>query len=319
MKILFSIHLYPPKHLCGAEFYAHNMAKGLIKMGHEVRVFLHQWYGATTEGVYNLDGVLVCPPTCSNQAKDELFQWADIVLTHLDFTKWTLWKCRTLNKPVVFITHNTSDFYNDMINQGRAWVIYNCEHAKQELNYQRPSMVFEPFIELERCVSEDKGREYITLINLNENKGVRQFYEIAKAMPDRKFLGVKGSYMEQELNAPPNVEIWGKQTDIRKVYEKTRILLMPSDYESYGMTAAEAMANGIPVICTPTPGLVENCGDAAQYLSRTDIKKWVSLIRKLDNSKEYEKWSKKGLERTTSRPDRFKELEQFLNECCLQR
>ena len=312
MRILFSIHLYPPKHLCGAEFYAHNIAKELVKRGHQVRVYLHQWYGASTDGRYSLDGVDVCPPTCSNQAKEELFQWADIVLTHLDFTKWTLWKCRQLGKPCVFITHNTSNFYDQMVKDAsRLGIIYNAQHAKDFLNYDKPSIVLPPHMDLER-VKCDRVGDYITLINLNENKGVKQFYKIAEAMPERRFLGVIGSYMEQDTNCPPNVTIWPKQVDIRKVYEQTRILLMPSDYESYGMTASEAMANGIPVICTPTPGLKENCGDAAQYLPRDNTKKWVSLIRKLDDPKEYKKWSDLSQQRTKDRPDKISELETFL-------
>lgn len=109
MNILFSIHLFPPNHLCGAEMYAVKIGKELIKRGHKVRVFLHQWNNVYKGDPYVYDGIEVIPPTCSNQAKDELFNWADIVLTHLDFAKWTVQKTRIMRKPCVFIVHNTSD------------------------------------------------------------------------------------------------------------------------------------------------------------------------------------------------------------------
>ena len=61
------------------------------------------------------------------------------------------------------------------------------------------------------------------------------------------------------------------------------------------------MCNGIPVICTPTEGLVENCGDAAIYVgSRRDefnsgeanvyqgtVSEWLLAIRQLDSQRYY--------------------------------
>lgn len=316
-KVLLSVHMYPPHHLAGGEMYIHNMAKMLQKMGCTVRTYMHRYWGSPNEAsVYNFDGIDVFPPT-SDAVKNELFAWADVIVCHLDFAKYSIWKAKSLGKPCIFLVHNTSHFYDDAINgNDNTFVIYNAQHAKDELQYTRPSMVMEP--QLGSCISEDAGREYITLINLCENKGVRQFYEIARRLPNKKFLGVIGSYMDQETDCPPNVTIWPKQVDIRRVYEKTRILLMPSDYESFGMTAAEALANGIPVICSPTPGLKENCKEGAQYCDRDNIKKWVSLINNLDDPKVYNKWSQAGLTRTSARPERFTELEQFINESILQ-
>jgi glycosyltransferase involved in cell wall biosynthesis len=37
------------------------------------------------------------------------------------------------------------------------------------------------------------------------------------------------------------------------------------------MAAAEAIAHGVPVIAHPTPGVIENLGDAAVYVDRDDI------------------------------------------------
>lgn len=316
MNILFSIHLFPPQHTCGAEFYAVKIGKEMIKRGHKVRVYLHQWYGVITDPPYAYEGIQVIPPNCSNQAKDELFLWADVVLTHLDFAKWTVWKTRQINKPCYFMVHNTSDFYNDMVNNNdHVKVIYNAHHAKAELNYNKPGFVLPPQVDTERVLTTSSSRKYITLINVNENKGAKQFYEIARQMPDRQFLAVKGSYMEQVLSDLPNVTTWEKQTDISKVYEVTNVLLMPSDYESYGMTASEALANGIPVICSPTPGLKENCGEAAQYVERDNVKKYISLLRQLEKPANYKKWSDAGKQRTKERlPDElFNDLENFLS------
>ncbi|WP_262928542.1 glycosyltransferase family 4 protein [Streptomyces sp. CBMA152] len=46
------------------------------------------------------------------------------------------------------------------------------------------------------------------------------------------------------------------------VYSRSRVILMPSLYESWGRVAVEAFASGIPVIAHTTPGLVESMGEA---------------------------------------------------------
>lgn len=42
MNILASIHLYPPRHNCGAEYMLHWMLKDLQSKGHHIKVLLHQ-------------------------------------------------------------------------------------------------------------------------------------------------------------------------------------------------------------------------------------------------------------------------------------
>ena len=84
---------------------------------------------------------------------------------------------------------------------------------------------------------------------------------------------------------------------------------MPSMYESWGRTATEAMCSGIPIICTETGGLVENCGTAGIYAERT-AEAYAKEIEKLDNEKLYLRKSKQS--RIRSRElDPVYELAQF--------
>jgi glycosyltransferase involved in cell wall biosynthesis len=114
-------------------------------------------------------------------------------------------------------------------------------------------------------------------------------------MPDKQFLAIQGGYGQQIYKELPNVEYMANQSDIRFAYRKTRILLMPSHYESWGRTATEAMASGIPVICTDLPGLRENCGDAGTYCKQDRLDEWISAIRNVEEN--YEICSNKAYDR----------------------
>ena len=103
---------------------------------------------------------------------------------------------------------------------------------------------------------------------------------------------------------------------------------MPSDYESWGRTATEAMCSGIPVICSPTPGLLENCKDAAYYVGTAinnpepgeaqvdllSVDDWVKAIRLFDCEETYKKYSLLSHQRSAELdPEKELEgLEQFL-------
>jgi glycosyltransferase involved in cell wall biosynthesis len=139
----------------------------------------------------------------------------------------------------------------------------------------------------------------ITLVNANENKGVNQFIEIAKRMPNRKFLAVKPYYGNlTPMIVPNNVELIPFDDDIRNVLKRTRILLMPSYYESFGRIAVESMYNGIPVIysksvCSSkypggsTEGVEEWIKPAGISCERENIEEWASLITSLDDETAY--------------------------------
>lgn len=308
MNILWPIHLYPPKHNCGAEYAAHFINKFLIAQGHNVRVIIYQAEQNRVKVPYVFDGVevfgtanFVDPSETHSEgsAKLDPYRWADVIISHLDYSAHTRNICRVLRKPFIHLAHS-SHIYESQANMLQGMpphaTVYNAKWVAEKLAYKMPSMVLYPPVDpnyYNVCENPEKN-EYIALINLNENKGGHIFYEIAKAMPDKKFLGIKGSYEEQIMEDLPNVMIVENTSEIRKYYKQIRILLMPSKYESWGRTATEAMANGIPVIFNWTPGLNENIGpDAGLVVTDRDcISSWMTKIKLLDNKKTYAAFSK---------------------------
>ena len=139
----------------------------------------------------------------------------------------------------------------------------------------------------------------VTLINANQNKGQAVFLEIARRMSDHTFLGVLPYYGERQVApAPANVEWVTFDDDIRNILRRTRILVMPSYYESFGRVAVEAMANGIPVLYSKpaarsvypggsTEGMQTWIAPAGVACDRDKPEEWVEAIQELDDAAVY--------------------------------
>jgi len=148
-------------------------------------------------------------------------------------------------------------------------------------------------------MDEPPNGDAITLVNANVNKGVSQFIELAKRMPNRKFLAVRPYYGELWVPAAPsNVEWIPFDDDIRNVLKRTRILLLPSKYESFGRIAVEAMYSGIPVIYSKpdinstdpvgtTEGVEEWIVPAGIACMRDAADEWIAQIERLDDAATY--------------------------------
>ena len=106
------------------------------------------------------------------------------------------------------------------------------------------------------------SNEFVTLINPCLVKGIDLFLDIARALPDTKFAGVRSWGTTDEdlakLNALPNVTVLEPVDNIDVVFERTRVLLVPSIWaEARARVVQEAMLRGIPVIASDTGGLGE--------------------------------------------------------------
>jgi glycosyltransferase involved in cell wall biosynthesis len=316
MKILAMVHNYPPLQNSGAEWMLHEILKYLASQGHEVNVLIP----INSIDPYNFEGVNVFRHNFS-EAKDYI-KGCDIIFTHLDRAGKALNIAHDAKKFYVEIIHNTNRHgilyskHRDNIAERYIYLIYNSLFTKNAMKYPCPGVIVHPPVDAKRYKVVKRGFK-LTLVNLFERKGGLFFQHLARLMPDRDFLGVEGGYGKQEVVNLPNTSYLPHGENMKSVYSQTRILLMPSMYESYGRVAVEAMCSGIPVIATPTEGLKESLGDAGIFCDLIPDK-WVEAIKKLDDPEEYKAASRRSTDRykeiSLKTPVEMAGMEQFLKD-----
>ena len=293
MKLLWIIHGYVGKLNAGAENYTHNLNKYLYAQGHEIKVLIPKEYAGQSNVDCIYEGIIINTTEDSEERK-EMVEWCDIVLTHLDYASITVNYIQE-NRPIIYIAHNTFfDAYDYLQNRKNVFIIYNSLYASKITPFTNDYVVLRPPITAKKTVSNPENNKYITLINMNENKGGKVLKLLAEEMIDYKFMGVNGSYGEQ-IEQPLCVKIHENTADISEIYNQTRLIIMPSEYESWGMVASEACINGIPVISSNVFGLKENLDYAGTYCD--DVNQWIKAIKLYDNKTIYEKKSEQALKR----------------------
>src|ERR1044072_616729 len=297
MHILAYVHAYIPKHNAGAKTTLHDILNHLVLQGWEATVviqpekFSFLTGKAPDAGEYYIDGVHVV----RGEDKRTLLHYlpkADVTISHLECSERTHILSKQRRIPTIHLVHNTHPLTVQWSANADALIMNTDWIANEESfkSHQVPKMVINPPVD-PREYETERGKS-ITLVNLWEDKGAGIFYELARRNPGLQFLGVKGGYGEQVIEDLPNVTIMDHTGNMKEVYGNTKVILMPSKYESFGRVAVEAMASGIPTIAHPTPGLKESLGDSGMFADRDDPDAWQNALKDILKPAKYGKHSK---------------------------
>jgi N-acetyl-alpha-D-glucosaminyl L-malate synthase BshA len=103
---------------------------------------------------------------------------------------------------------------------------------------------------------------------------IRVFEKIRKVIPSKLLMIGDGperpnaEELSRSLGVCNDMRFLGKQDQVDEILSITDLFILPSEYESFGLAALEAMACGVPVISTNTGGLPEiNVPGVTGYLS----------------------------------------------------
>lgn len=283
-QVVAWIHYGVPYRRAGSETMLHTMMRALADTGLSVLIVCSEMPEAPAH--WTVDGV---PYTRLEPAAAEaaIRRWRPPALvTHHHFAHRAVLLAKETGSRSVLVLHNDHD--QPAISAGPDLCVYNTEWIRKSLAARYPEVDRAGFLTVHPPVIPGEHRaprtgRHVTLVNLNQHKGVDTWRAAAGALTRLPFLGVTGAHGHQVLDPRlPNMRIIGQTSDMRRdVWAHTRVLLMPSVYESYGMAAVEALASGLPVIAHPTPGLREALDDAAVFLDRADHPAWAATIREL--------------------------------------
>ncbi|MFE4857380.1 glycosyltransferase family 4 protein [Streptomyces sp. NPDC056670] len=305
LDVAVRVHAYPPDHNAGAEWALHEMLRALAGRGHRTTVWLSTW--SERSEPYDLDGVRVIPEAAGEDFRLAAAR-AHVLVSHLENVPLTADLARGYGVPLVVVCHNTFDLTWQPLTTGTtALAVVNSEWmaAEAEAAFKRASvrpdrvLIVRPPVHAVDYAT--KAGDCITLVNCTQTKGVGVLTALADQMPDRKFLAVRGGYGEQQPPELHNVLVLDHMNGRRmrdEVYARTRILLMPSDYESWGRVGVEAMASGIPVIAHPAEGLLESLADAGIFADRGHPEEWATAVEELDDPAAYRAASRKARARS---------------------
>ncbi len=131
------------------------------------------------------------------------------------------------------------------------------------------------------------------------------FYRIQKEVKSKLIMVGQGPEREgaEDLVAKLGIEdkvlFLGESHEIDKVLSYSDLFLLPSEKESFGLAALEAMVNGVPVISTNTGGLPEvNKQGFSGYLSNVgDVDEMaangISILKDEENLKRFKENARK--------------------------
>ncbi|MEV5677065.1 glycosyltransferase family 4 protein [Streptomyces sp. NPDC052179] len=283
-EVVAWIHYGVPYRQAGSETMLHTMMRAVQDAGRSVLVVCSEMPDAPPS--WQVDRVPYVQVDADAAEAQLRAMRPRVVVTHHHFGHRAVTLAREIGARSVLVLHNDHD--QPAINAGPDLCVYNTQWIAGSLAPRYPHLgtipgfvVHPPVIPAEHRTAA-AGR-HVTLVNLNRDKGVETWRGASRLLPRLPFLGVTGAHGQQHTRPlRANIRVIGQTTDMRRdVWARTRVLLAPSIYESYGMAAVEALASGIPVIAHPTPGLREALGDAATFLDRGDTRAWADAIRRL--------------------------------------
>lgn len=300
MSVTAILHGYPPDWSMGGEVSTHRTLTSLS--GSHV-------FAQSAKERYVLDGVNVHP--ASGQSVEDVIADlesvnTDVVFAHSSLSDVTTRAAMRVKKPSILAVHAPIRFASDL---RRAWSratvrLYNTEAARRDWKDPSGWLLHPPIDEPTTMFSGP--HDALTLTSSLLNKGVVEVLELAKKWPHRRFIIVESpahathgdpTFWDQ-ADILPNVEVWPRlrPEDVGLLWVQTHILLVPSRYETYGMSALEAAWYGIPSVHVDTPHVHEGIGSAARLLESHTVDELWSAIAEIES--DYTRWSDRSLART---------------------
>jgi N-acetyl-alpha-D-glucosaminyl L-malate synthase BshA len=205
------------------------------------------------------------------------------MVTTLHGTDITLVGNHPFYKPAVSFSINKSDVVTS-VSKSLKDDTYNLFNIKKDIHVipnfiELDKIRNESLISCQRSVMAKKEERIVTHIsNFRKVKRipdvVKIFYKIQQQIPAKLMMvgdgpeKAKAEQLCEELGIQDKVIFFGNSNEIDQILSYSDLFLLPSETESFGLAALEAMAWSVPVISSNSGGLPEvNFDSISGYLS----------------------------------------------------
>jgi len=193
------------------------------------------------------------------------------IVTTLHGTDITLVGNHPFYKPAVTFSINKSDAVT-AVSQSLKDDTLRLFNIKKDIsvvtNFIDLSKFNHGFTDCQRAMMANDHEKIITHIsNFREVKRIPDviniFYNVQKELPARLMMVGEGPEREpaeqlcRKLGISDKVVFFGNSNEIDRILCFSDLFLLPSETESFGLSALEAMASGVPVISSNTGGIPE--------------------------------------------------------------
>lgn len=218
-----------------------------------------------------------------------------------------------------FLTVRTQRVLFNYIISNSDLVIANSEHTAKKYSrvYDISPKVVYPFVDTSRYIVSNTG-DSILHVNPSDHKGINVTLEICTRIPDRNFIVVgtnPSESVKEKMESLPNLEYYGYVDDMRRVYRKTGLVLMPTTVEEpFGRIPIEAGVSGIPTIGSNKGGLPESIGTEDLIVDSSDPQKYIQAIESVYEN--YDEISRLVIDNAEAKSadKQFKYLENLIQE-----
>ncbi|AIF69559.1 hypothetical protein PAP_05795 [Palaeococcus pacificus DY20341] len=194
-------------------------------------------------------------------------------------------------KPLIITAHGSDLDFMSKLPLGKFFVkkslitadeIITVSHylAKKALSLGAKRVKVIPNGVKEMKVAKSKS-EYITFIGaLRKYKSPKTMLRLAEAFPHERFVIVGDGPLRRSLEkeAPKNVRFLGYRSDIEVILSKTKLLILPSLREGFGLVILEANSLGVPVIGRKVGGIPELIREGKNGATFEDFEELVKKV-----------------------------------------
>lgn len=289
-RIVAVTHGYPPRWNMGGEVALHRLLMSTPDVERVVLTYAPEPYELEGIRVEQVDApTTFADPNIRSEDLANKLLWEytdsikaqlskhepDLVIVQNELSLVTVNACKQLGIPSLVSVH-TPPRYGSGIRQAvleANYRLFNTVTSARQWGFPTALVVHPMMAELpEKPDQLPEGKHYTLLSSLG-HKGVGVLAKVAQKMPTQPFIVVRSPASSME-----NLEVLQGLTNVRVAprvdpdevalyyYSDTRVLLVPSRYETYGMSAIEAAGYGIPSVHVDTPHVREGIGFGAELV-----------------------------------------------------